>query len=127
MIVENHQFIEKSWGYEQILVNDKENNYCAKILNIYPWKHTSCHKHRTKTETFHPLKGVADLVYCNGWDINVKISMVHGLSYTMPRGVTHQLQNNTNEIVQFLEVSNYHDDADTTRIHTGYMECDSTN
>ena len=35
--------IDKSWGYELIRVNNKEQNYCSKVLHIEAGKKTSMH------------------------------------------------------------------------------------
>ena len=47
----------KSWGSEDILVNDEENGYCGKILTVDNTHQSSIHYHRKKIETFKVLEG----------------------------------------------------------------------
>ncbi len=56
-MIKNTKFVNKSWGNELWVVNDKENDYCGKILEIDPGKGTSLHFHSNKHETFFVLDG----------------------------------------------------------------------
>src|SRR4051812_42923151 len=51
------KFVPKRWGYEKWLVNDKDKNYCGKILFIAAGKSLSYHYHKEKSEHFHFLSG----------------------------------------------------------------------
>ncbi|MBV6342942.1 cupin domain-containing protein [Candidatus Magnetobacterium casense] len=50
--------VTKLWGYETILVNNVEVNYCGKILTVLPCAYaSSLHYHRVKHETFFIQRG----------------------------------------------------------------------
>ena len=49
--------IKKDWGYELWLVNNKEEDYCGKILCINEGCKGSMHFHANKHETFYILEG----------------------------------------------------------------------
>ena len=49
--------VEKCWGHEIWLANNKENDYCGKILFIKEGESTSMHYHENKHETFYVLSG----------------------------------------------------------------------
>ena len=49
--------IDKSWGYELIRVNNKEEDYCSKILYINAGAGTSMHYHLKKKETWYIQQG----------------------------------------------------------------------
>ena len=48
--------VDKDWGSELWLANNKEFDYCGKILTIKPGKGTSMHFHSNKHETFYILE-----------------------------------------------------------------------
>lgn len=69
-IKEDFLLIQKTWGYELVLVNRPD--YAAKILLVDKGAKISDHCHKIKTETFYCLEGRAILTI-NGekkYDIN---------------------------------------------------------
>ena len=52
----------KEWGSELWLANNKEHDYCGKILTINPGCSTSLHFHANKHETFYVIEGELELV-----------------------------------------------------------------
>ena len=49
---------DKSWGYEICRVNNKEEDYCSKIICITEDCSTSMHYHIHKHETFYVRSGI---------------------------------------------------------------------
>jgi mannose-6-phosphate isomerase-like protein (cupin superfamily) len=112
--------ILKSWGAEYILCNDKEHNYCAKILMLLPGKSTSLHSHGTKNETFIEIVGHLQIqeypqnVTPDGICYCEKI-IIEGETLKISSHTAHKLLNTGEEVIYVLEVSNYHSDLDTLR------------
>ena len=108
--------IDKSWGYELIRVNNKEQDYCSKILFIEKGKATSMHYHLKKHETFYVTKGVLELKLI---DTTKGISYTHrvhtGHTFEIDRGKPHQLIPFDGD-VEFIEISTFHKDSDSYRI-----------
>ncbi len=110
------QVVEKEWGREIWMVNNAEENYCGKILQINQGYNTSLHFHLEKHETFYITKGqlqVDSSCTMNG----VKMSRIlnQGDTLELKRGVPHQLIAYDGD-VEFIEISTFHKDSDSKRI-----------
>ena len=116
MIIEQC-FIDKGWGYEEILINTPK--YCAKILHININKKMSWHFHKIKDETFYVENGKVILFYSNGDDIekSEKIILTAGMIFNVPTGLRHRLIAMENSRV--FEFSTEHFDHDSIRIEKG--------
>jgi len=62
-IFNNHNIIEKGWGYENIL--ESNEHYCVKLLCFYKDKKFSMHFHKAKDETWVVLSGKFQLTTIN--------------------------------------------------------------
>tara|TARA_R100000742_G_C4271352_1_gene90258 strand:- start:1185 stop:1529 length:345 start_codon:yes stop_codon:yes gene_type:complete len=108
--------VEKRWGHELWLANNKEENYCGKILHIKEGQSTSMHFHVNKHETFYVLKGtlcvnVLDTETTEATPVYVKA----GESFEVSRIVPHKLSP-LDEAVEFIEISTFHEDSDSYRV-----------
>lgn len=111
------EFVQKGWGYEEILTNTEL--YCAKILHLNLGKMLSWHYHNIKDETFYVENGKVKLLY--GWDediyqANSKILSV-GDTFHVPAGMKHRLIAMENSRV--FEFSTQHFDDDSIRVLKG--------
>ena len=110
--------VEKEWGYEVWLANNKEESYCGKILFIKKGKSTSMHYHLDKHETFYVLEGtlvIESLSDRDKQDHKVTMMCEQGESMEMERGRAHKLiALGTN--LRLIEISTFHKDEDSYRL-----------
>tara|TARA_B100000676_G_scaffold312541_1_gene387276 strand:+ start:935 stop:1282 length:348 start_codon:yes stop_codon:yes gene_type:complete len=108
--------VEKSWGHEIWMANNKEEDYCGKILRINQGYNSSLHFHLEKHETFYILKGSLQVDLIDTID-GVKVSRVlnEGDVMEIDRGQPHQLIAYDGD-VEFIEISTFHKDYDSKRI-----------
>ena len=84
--------IEKDWGYELIRVNNKEEDYCSKILHIEEGKGTSMHYHLSKHETFYVRKGTFRIDIMEPYTVErITHILPEGSVFEIERGKAHQL------------------------------------
>lgn len=103
--------VDKLWGKEAWLVNDKGANYCIKRMLLNPGYRCSEHYHKVKDETFYVLEGIVRLVV-NGEEhiletddfMRIEPFDIHYFEAVTPNGAL------------FLECSTYHDDNDVVRM-----------
>ncbi len=108
--------ISKSWGYELWLANNKDNNYCGKILSIRERCSTSMHFHVNKHETFYVLEGILKIQILNTETASTEeLVVVQGDTYEINRAIPHKLIA-MNGPVKFIEVSTFHEDSDSYRV-----------
>jgi len=109
--------VSKDWGYELIRVNNKEEDYCSKILYIEKGKNTSMHYHLQKHETFYVRRG---MLVINTIDpettATTSTALSEGECMEIPRGIAHQLCATDEEDVEFDETSTYSDPSDSLRV-----------
>ena len=111
------QKIQKSWGYELIRVNNKEEDYCSKILYILPGSATSMHYHLKKHESFYVRKGTLYITTIDPETIKHTVTVLEeGDCMEIPRGLAHQLSADADGSVEFDETSTYSDSKDSYRI-----------
>ena len=108
--------IKKKWGHEIWLANNKEENYCGKILYIKEGCSTSMHFHVNKHESFYVLEGTLQIDLLN--TVNTKTHskiLQQGEVFSMHRIMPHKLIAKDGS-VKFIETSSYHEDSDSYRI-----------
>lgn len=111
--------VEKTWGDELWIINDKKRNLCAKILTVWADHECSLHHHVNKWEVFYLLSGA----------VNIKIYNKDGTHYhnclrpdnpgpvEIPQGTPHKIIGVDLEgESKLLEVSTFHEDSDSYRI-----------
>ena len=116
MSLEKPTQIEKQWCYEIWLVNNKEENYCGKILYIQEGYSTSMHFHANKHESFYILEGELqiDILDTLTTHIHSKI-LQEGEVFSLDRVIPHKLIAKDGP-VKFIETSTYHEDSDSYRV-----------
>jgi len=111
------KFVPKGWGYERWIVNKEE--YCGKLLFFSKDKCCSWHYHKLKDETFYIHKGLIELSYGWGDDINLSdvIILKEGDTFHIPPGLKHQMY--AFKDTELFEFSTQHFDEDSYRIIKG--------
>ena len=113
------EIVAKSWGYELIRVNNKEEDYCSKILFIEKGKATSMHYHLKKHETFYVREGILCITTIDPQTTETNTTaLLPGECMEIPRGMAHRLSAPDDEDVEFDETSTYSDPLDSLRIWT---------
>ena len=108
--------IEKDWGYELIRVNNKEEDYCSKILHIKENKGTSMHYHLNKHETFYVRKGTFRIDIMDPYTVKrVTHILSEGDVFEITRGQAHQLIAHQGD-VDVDETSTYSATEDSYRV-----------
>lgn len=109
--------IDKSWGYELIRVNNKEQNYCSKVLHIEAGKKTSMHYHLKKHETFYVKEGYLTILTINPKTTDVESHILEpGMTMEISQGTAHQLVAPKDSSITFDETSTYSDPDDSLRV-----------
>jgi|TARA_Y100000296_G_scaffold86369_1_gene125896 mannose-6-phosphate isomerase-like protein (cupin superfamily) len=111
------KIVNKEWGHEIWLVNNRHENYCGKILFIKEGHSTSMHFHAKKHESFYILEGelnieLIDTETTKKHEISLSIGEVFSLDRLMP----HRLKAVVSD-VKFIEISTYHEDSDSYRVY----------
>jgi len=109
--------VKKEWGYEIWLANNKEENYCGKILYIKSGFSSSMHYHAEKHETFYILEGGlrVETIDTETAKRNTRV-LKEGDTLEIQRFLPHQLSPVGNSDVTFIEVSTFHKDSDSYRV-----------
>lgn len=108
--------VSKSWGYELWLANNKDNDYCGKILFIKERHSTSMHFHVNKHETFYVLEGMLKVeVIHTDTATTEKHIVIQGDTFEVDRAIPHKLVA-MNGSVKFVEISTFHEDSDSYRV-----------
>lgn len=104
-----HQVVRKVWGNEFIVLNT--NNYCMKLMELFPYKQCSSHRHVVKDETFLVIEG--------GMTLEVgdeKMFLGVGDRKRIKPGTWHRFKNFTpDKPCWFIEVSTYDSPKDVER------------
>jgi mannose-6-phosphate isomerase-like protein (cupin superfamily) len=116
----NTKTVHKDWGSELWLANNKEHDYCGKILTINPGFSTSLHFHSNKHETFYILEGELEVVTVDT-DTTEKsfYCLTAGDSFEINPLIPHRLCANTPGKagrVKLIEISTFHEDSDSYRV-----------
>ena len=118
MVPFNAKKVDKEWGYEIWLANNKDENYCAKILFIEKNKSTSMHYHIKKHETMYVLRGkllIDGLAERHTQSHKYSILVEQGQSVEIERGRAHKLIAH-HEDLMIVEASTFHEDEDSHRL-----------
>jgi quercetin dioxygenase-like cupin family protein len=116
MSLEKATKVEKQWGYEIWLVNNKEEDYCGKILYIKEGCGTSMHFHANKHESFYVLKGELQIDILNTLTTETQSKILQeGEVFSLKRVLPHKLIAKDGP-VEFVETSTYHEDSDSYRV-----------
>ena len=105
--------IEKKWGEEILIINNKDKNYCGKILNIKAGGQMSLHFHTKKDEIFYVINGNVELIIIfNGEEKRFILNPTN--SFHIFSGLIHKLIGITN--AQIAEFSTFDNSWDSFRI-----------
>lgn len=119
MVPFNPKKVEKDWGYELWLANNKKHNYCGKILFIEKGSSTSMHYHLNKHETFYVIDGTlrVDMLKDRAKLKQPPFTMTckEGESMEMEKGQPHKLMAEDSDVALF-EISTFHKDEDSYRL-----------
>jgi len=108
--------VSKSWGHELWLANNKDEDYCGKILYIREGYSSSMHFHAKKHETFYVLKGLLRVDVIDTADAKTEThTVVQGETFEISRNVPHKLIA-MHGPVEFIEISTFHEDSDSYRV-----------
>jgi mannose-6-phosphate isomerase-like protein (cupin superfamily) len=111
------KIVDKDWGHEIWLTNNKEENYCGKILYIKDGRSTSMHFHSKKHETFYILEGNLDIEIIDTITTDKYTKTItSGDAFVLDRLVPHRLIPNGGD-VKFVEISTFHEDSDSYRVY----------
>jgi len=111
--------VDKTWGHEVWLVNNKDLNLCAKLLVFNPRAYCSYHYHKLKCEYFYVLHGQASILhsYSNDEHSAERSTLAQGEKpMYIPAGYRHRICNDGNEEMMLLEISTYHKNTDSYRV-----------
>lgn len=114
-LVKEHTFEYRPWGYFEVL-RDTET-FKSKVIRVNPQSQISYQSHAKREEHWTITKGSGEVVL-NDQVIQVKAgSHVH-----IPLGAKHRIRNNTNEILEFVEVQigTYFGEDDIVRYQDDY-------
>ena len=110
------QVVNKAWGNEIRIVDNEENNYSGKLLNINQNESTSTHFHSKKHKTIYVLTGTVHIEIVEPQTAEVMTYSVDSEeTFEIEQNVAHRLY--AKDIgVTVIEVSTYHDDKDVYRV-----------
>lgn len=116
MVTSKPKIVEKPWGRELWLVNNEEEDYCSKILDIRQGGSTHMHFHMLKHETFYVISGSLYLSIIDTKDASTsEIVVTERQSIEIPRGQPHRLEARYGD-VELIETSTFHRDEDSYRV-----------
>lgn len=108
--------IEKGWGYEIWMVNNKK--YCGKLLHFNGTAKFSMHYHLVKDETWYVNKGNFIFRWIDTSNANIITEkLTEGDCIHIPIGLPHQLE--TESGGEIIETSTEHFDEDSYRVMKG--------
>ena len=116
MVTSKPKIVEKPWGRELWLVNNEEEDYCSKILEIRHSGSTHMHFHMLKHETFYVLSGSLYLSIIDTSNASIsELVIAEGQTIEIPRGQPHRLIAKYQD-VKIIETSTFHRDEDSYRV-----------
>ena len=118
--------IVKTWGTEELIVNNQMDKYGGKRLTVMPDQACSIHYHKVKCETFFVITGrlvleiyeplaVGENPTVEDAKLKGRKILAPGKALTISRNVPHRFWA-FHEPVQFLEFSTVDDPKDSFRI-----------
>jgi mannose-6-phosphate isomerase-like protein (cupin superfamily) len=119
-MLEQVKIESKFWGFEEIIVNNKKNNYCGKRLTVLQGKSCSFHYHEIKIETFFVIEGCIHLIRgkINDPEKIDSFYLVPGQQITIERRSPHSFTG-VEPVNRFLEFSTHDDPDDSYRLCVG--------
>jgi len=106
----------KSWGNVIKIIDNEDNNYSGRILNINQHNSTSTHFHSNKHKTFYVLSGVLVLDIIEPDTAEVMTYEVDSEEiFEIEQNVAHRLRA-ADDGVMVVEISTYHHDNDVYRV-----------
>ena len=106
----------KSWGNVIKIIDNEDNNYSGRILNINQHNSTSTHFHSSKHKTFYVLSGVLVIDIIEPDTAEVMTYEVDSEEiFEVEQNVAHRLRA-ADDGVMVVEISTYHHDNDVYRV-----------
>lgn len=115
-LLKEHAFEYRPWGYFEIL-KDTEN-FKSKVIRINPHSQISYQSHAKREEHWTITQGVGEVV------LDDKVIAVQAGSHIhIPVGAKHRIRNNTNALLEFVEVQlgSYFGEDDIVRYQDDYQ------
>ncbi|MFS4458057.1 mannose-1-phosphate guanylyltransferase/mannose-6-phosphate isomerase [Bdellovibrio sp. HCB2-146] len=114
-LVKEHPYEYRPWGYFEIL-KDTEH-FKSKVIRVNPQSQISYQSHAKREEHWTITRGTGEVVL-NDEVIPVKA----GTHIHIPLGAKHRIRNNTNEMLEFVEVQlgSYFGEDDIVRYQDDY-------
>jgi quercetin dioxygenase-like cupin family protein len=107
--------VEKSWGKEVWVANNKDANYCGKLLHVNKGTGFKMHFHDIKEETFYILKGKLKVTLRDTADrTDYSGVLEEGMCLDLKRLEPHAVEALEDTII--IEASTFHRDSDSYRI-----------
>jgi len=110
------QVVNKSWGNEIRIVDNEDNNYSGKLLNINQNESTSTHFHSKKHKTFYVLIGslYIEIIEPESAEL-MRYTVDSEETFEIEQNVTHRLYAQDSGVT-VIEISTHHDDEDVYRV-----------
>lgn len=110
------QVVNKTWGNEVRIVDNEDNNYSGKLLNINQNEGTSTHFHSKKHKTFYVLNGTLHIEIVEPETAELMTYSVDSEeTFEIEQNVAHRLYAKDSGVT-VVEVSTYHDNKDVFRV-----------
>ena len=110
------QVVNKSWGNEIRIVDNEDNNYSGKLLNINQNESTCIHFHSKKHKTFYVLTGSLSIEIIEPESAEVmRYTVDSEETFEIEQNVAHRLYAQDNGVT-VIEISTHHDDEDVYRV-----------
>ena len=110
------QVVNKSWGNEIRIVNNENNNYSGKLLNLNQNESTSTHFHSNKHKTFYVLNGTLHIEIIEPESAELmRYAVDSEETFEIEQNVAHRLYAQDSGVT-VIEISTYHDDEDVYRV-----------
>jgi mannose-6-phosphate isomerase len=111
----NHGLESRPWGMYEVLLNSPECK--VKRITVAPGQKLSYQYHFHRSENWTVVKGELTIILDDE-----KIFRKVGESVKIPQGAKHRAWNETDEIVQFIEVQTgtYFGEEDIVRVQDDY-------
>ena len=106
----------KNWGNVIKIIDNEDNNYSGRILNINQNNSTSTHFHSNKHKTFYVLSGVliVDIIEPDTAEV-MTYEVDSEEIFEVEQNVAHRLRA-VDDGVMAVEISTYHHDNDVYRV-----------
>jgi len=110
------QVVNKSWGNEIRIVDNEDNNYSGKLLNLNQNESTSIHFHSKKHKTLYVLSGTLNIEVIEPESAELmRYSVDSEETFEIEQNVAHRLLAKDGPVT-VIEISTYHHDEDVYRV-----------